>query len=314
MPSYRQQLPQLDADVFLTDGGIETTLIFDDGFELPDFAAFPLLDDAAGRTALVRYFEPYLDIARRDGVGIVLETPTWRASADWGTRLGYSPTDLVQVNRDAVELLLELRQRYEAPATPVVISGCIGPRGDGYRVMATMTPAEAQAYHAEQIRTFADTEVDLVTTITIPYVEEAVGVTEAARAAGLPVVVSFVVETDGRLPSGQHLGDAIEAVDAATSSYPVYYMLTCAHPTHFSQLFDRVPTWAARVGGVRANASTLSHAELDAAEELDAGDPVDLAARCRELHERLPALRVLGGCCGTSSLHIDAMSRALAGA
>lgn len=312
MPKYRQ-LPQLDADRFLTDGGIETTLIFDDGFDLPDFAAFPLLDGAGGRAALFRYFESYLDIAVRDRVGIVLETPTWRASADWAARLGYSSADLARVNRGAVEMLLELRSRYETATTPVVVSGCVGPRGDGYVVTTTMTTDEARDYHAEQVQTFAGTEVDLVTAITMVYAEEAIGVTEAARAAGLPVVISFTVETDGRLPTGQSLGDAIEAVDAATASYPAYFMISCAHPAHFSQAFDPAPPWAARVGGVRVNASTLSHAELDAAEELDAGDPADLATRCRELHDRLPALRVLGGCCGTSSRHIDAMSRALAG-
>lgn len=310
MSRYREQLPQVDADVFLTDGGIETTLIFNDGFELPDFAAFTLLDDTAGRAALVRYFESYVAIAVRDRVGIVLETPTWRASADWAERLGVTLEKLAAINRDAVELLADLRQRHETPATPIVISGCVGPRGDGYRVDRAMTVEEAQDYHALQARTFADAEADLITAITMTYVEEAVGVTEAARAAGMPVVISFTVETDGRLPSGQPLGEAIDAVDAGTASYPAYYMVNCAHPTHFSHVLQGAPSWAARLGGLRANASTLSHDELDNAEELDSGDPLDLAARYRALQQQLPALRVLGGCCGTDHRHIDAISRA----
>jgi S-methylmethionine-dependent homocysteine/selenocysteine methylase len=309
MSKYRQHLPQLDAAMFLSDGGIETTLIFHDGFELPDFAAFPLLADPAGRAALHRYFDSYASVAARDGVGIVLETATWRASADWGARAGYGVEALESVNRDAVDLLVEVRARHETPSTPVVISGCIGPRGDGYQVGATMTVDEARNYHAMQARAFASSEADLVTAITMTYVEEAIGVTEAARAAGMPVVISFTVETDGRLPSGQPLGDAIETVDAATAAYPAYYMVNCAHPTHFASVFDGSPAWAGRIGGVRANASRLSHAELDEAETLDAGDPVELAEQYAELRAALPGLRVLGGCCGTDHRHIGVISQ-----
>lgn len=310
MATYRDHLPQLDAPVFLTDGGLETTLIFLDGFDLPDFAAFTLLSTDAGRAALVRYFESYISIALRDRRGITLETATWRANPDWGQGLGFSLEELAAVNADAVQMLLELRQKHETAATPIVISGCIGPRGDGYQVTTTMTPDEATSYHALQVDAFAEAGADLVTAITMTYADEAIGVTEAARSAGLPVVISFTVETDGRLPSGQPLGEAIEAVDAATDSYPAYHMINCAHPTHFAHVFDGNPPWAYRVAGVRANASTMSHAELDEAEELDAGDPADLAARYRQLREQLPALRVLGGCCGTDHRHIDAISAA----
>jgi S-methylmethionine-dependent homocysteine/selenocysteine methylase len=313
MPTYRDHLPQLDAEVFLTDGGIETTLIFDDGLELPDFAAFPLLDDDAGRAALVRYFESYIAVAVRDGVGIVLETPTWRASADWATRLGYTIDRLEDANRESVAFLAELRQRHETASTPIVLSGCIGPRGDGYQVGAAMTADEARTYHALQARAFARAGADLVTAITMTYAEEAIGLAEAARDAGMPVVISFTVETDGRLPSGQPLGEAIAAVDAATGSYPAYYMVNCAHPSHFAHLLDGSPSWAGRLGGVRANASRLSHAELDEAEELDTGDPVELAADYRRLRQLAPALRVLGGCCGTDHRHIDAISNAVVG-
>jgi homocysteine S-methyltransferase len=310
MPTYRDHLPQLDATTFLTDGGIETTLIFDDGFELPDFAAFTLLADPAGRAALDRYFDSYAAVAARDGVGIVLETPTWRASSDWAARLGMDVETLETANRDAVQLLVDVRRRHETESTPVVISGCIGPRGDGYQADVMMTAEEAKAYHGLQARVFAASEADVITAITMTYAEEAIGVTEAARAAGMPVVISFTVETDGRLPSGQLLGDAIEQVDAATGAYPAYYMVNCAHPTHFSHLFDGAPAWATRIGGVRANASKLSHAELDEAEELDTGDPQELAERYRELRAALPALRVLGGCCGTDHRHIGAISSA----
>ena len=290
MPQYRDRLPQLDADLFLTDGGIETTLIFDDGLDLPDFAAFTLLADEEGRSALVRYFDRYADIARRDEVGIVLETPTWRANPDWAVRQGYAAADLDAANRDAVDLVIEARARWEQPGVPVVVSGCIGPRGDGYHPDSIMTAEEAQAYHAVQIGTFADTEADLVTAITMTYADEAIGITRAAQAEDLPVVISFTAETDGRLPTGETLGEAIEAVDAATGSGPAYYMVNCAHPTHFIDALEPDAAWTRRIRGVRANASRLSHAELDEAEELDSGDPRELARNYLDLASKLPQL------------------------
>jgi len=303
-------LPQLDADVFLADGGMETTLVFHDGYDLPDFAAFPLLDRADGRAALERYFAQYVAIAVRDRVGIVLDTPTWRASADWGARQGYDLDELRRLNCAAVELLLDIRRRSQTATTPIVVSGAIGPRGDGYQVGALMSPQEGRTYHALQARTFADAGADLVTALTMTYPAEAIGVTEAARGAGMPVVISFTVETDGSLPSGESLQQAIEAVDAATDAYAAYYMVNCAHPTHFLDVFEAGSAWTARIGGIRANASKMSHAELDNAEQLDRGDPDELAAMYRDLRDLHPHIKVLGGCCGTDQHHIAAVSAA----
>lgn len=307
-PTYRDHLPQLDADVFLTDGGIETTLIFADGIELPDFAAFVLLEDADGRAALTGYFDRYAAIARRDAVGIVLETATWRASTDWAVRAGYTSSRLVRANRAAVDLLVDVRDRHETAQTPIVISGCVGPRGDGYRPESLMSRGEARAYHAAQIETFADTPVDLVSALTMTNPAEATGIVDAARAAGMPVVISFTTETDGTLPNGAPLAEGIAAVDRDTGGYPAYYMINCAHPTHFASVLDPAAPWAGRVRGVRANASKLSHADLDAADALDAGDPDELAADYRALRRILPGLTVLGGCCGTDDRHIAAIS------
>jgi homocysteine S-methyltransferase len=310
MPAHRDHLPQIIDAVFLTDGGIETTLIYDAGFELPDFAAFPLLDNAAGHAALQRYFDAYLEIAVRHRVGIVLETPTWRASPDWAVRHGYRDERLIEVNRAAVDLLVAARHRWERPDTPAVISGCIGPRGDGYHPEELMGVEAARAYHALQAQAFAGSEADLITAITMTHPAEAIGVTLAARDVSMPVVISFTVETDGTLPSGDRLGDAITAVDKATGGYPAYYMINCAHPTHFAATLDPEAAWTAKIGGIRANASTMSHAELDAATELDGGDPADLAHEYRQLRDRHPNIRVLGGCCGTNHHHIDAIASA----
>ena len=162
---------------------------------------------------------------------------------------------------------------------PFLIDGPVGPRGDGYRVEDSMTPDVAADYHRFQVSRMADAGVDVVTALTMGYVDEAAGIAIAARAADVPGVVSFTLETDGRLPTGMPLGEAIEATDAATGGYPLHYMINCAHPTHFDHVLDPDAPWAHRIGGLRANASTLSHAELDEMIELDEGDPDDLARR-----------------------------------
>jgi len=309
----RQPLPQLTDRVFLTDGGIETTLIYHQGLALPDFAAFVLLENEHGREQLCRYYRPYLDLARRSGTGIVLETATWRASRDWGRALGYSPQALSVVNRAAVELLEELRLEYADSQAPVVISGCIGPRGDGYAPEALMDAGEAEEYHGAQVGTFAQTAAELVTAITMTHAAEAIGVARAAVAHGIESVISFTVETDGRLPSGETLEQAVRGTDEATDGAPAYYMVNCAHPTHVdSTLVDGHP-WNERVRGFRGNASTLSHDELDAADSLDVGDIEDFGSRYAALHDALPHLTVLGGCCGTDERHLEAVRRSVSG-
>jgi S-methylmethionine-dependent homocysteine/selenocysteine methylase len=300
---HRGALPQLGDDLFVTDGGIETTLIFHEGIDLPLFAAFALLEDDEGTAALRQYFAPYVAIAAERGAGLILESPTWRASPRWAEELGYSAERLDDLNRRAIALMESIRDDAPAGASPIVISGCIGPQGDGYSPEELLSADEAAEYHSTQIDTFADTAADMVTAITMTYVEEAIGVTRAAVAAGIPAAISFTVETDGRLPSGQALGEAIEQVDAETEGAPAYFMINCAHPTHF----DDVVTdggWRERVRGLRANASTMSHAELDEATELDAGDPADLGARYAALRGSLPTLNVVGGCCGTDDRHV----------
>ncbi len=309
MARYRQNLPQLGGDLFLADGGIETTLIFLEGHELPHFAAFDLLRRPGGRTALEKYFRTYARIATRHGVGLVLESATWRASPDWAAKLGYSPADLADANLAALDLLHAIRQDYERGPTRIVLSGCIGPRGDGYRPEALMSEAEAEDYHAVQAGLFRDAEADLVTAITMTYPAEAIGLARAARAAGMPVVISFTTETDGRLPTGETLREAVERVDEATDGAPAYYMVNCAHPTHFAGALPGGEAWVERIRGLRANASTRSHAELDEATDLDDGDPVQLAREYRALGDRLPSLNVLGGCCGTDHRHIEAICR-----
>jgi homocysteine S-methyltransferase len=309
MPDDR--LPQLAGGApFLADGGLETSLIFRQGVELPEFAAFTLLRDEAGREALRAYFRPYLELARERGRGIVLDTPTWRANPDWGARLGYDADALARANRDAVELVARLTVEART-GHPVVVAGGVGPRGDGYVVGEAMSASEAAAYHAPQLDAFAAAGADIASALTLTYAREAIGFVRAATAAGLPAVASFTVETDGRLPSGQPLRAAIEQVDEATDGAAAYFMVNCAHPTHFAGALEEPGEWRERIRGVRANASSRSHAELDEDDTLDDGDPLDLAARYRDLRKRLPWLAVLGGCCGTDERHLTAICDAV---
>ena len=304
-------LPQLAGDrVFLTDGGLETTLVFHRGIDLPAFAAFPLLDDADGRSTLRRYFAPYLATAREQDAGFLLDTVTWRANRDWGAQLGYDPAALDRVNRDAVAFAQALREEAGDAPRPILISGVIGPRGDGYQPATQMTASEAEAYHAAQAGSFAAAGADLVAAITMNHVDEAIGIARAAAGAGMPAAISFTVETDGRLPSGQALGEAIEQVDAETLGSPAYYMVNCAHPSHFAGVVAEGGAWSDRIAGLRANASDKSHAELDEATELDEGDPSALAAGYVALRPQLRNVTVLGGCCGTDERHVAAVAAA----
>lgn len=305
-------LPQLDGRLFLTDGGLETSLLFLDGLELPHFAAFPLLGTPDGRRALDDYFAAYVAVAARHGTGLVLESATWRANLDWGALLGYDSAALDAVNRDAIAQVRAVRERHRDAGVTIVVSGCVGPRGDGYVVHGAMTAEEAAEYHGPQVRSFAAAEADLVTAITMTSSAEATGIVLAAREAGIPVVISFTVETDGRLPSGESLSAAITATDEKTSGYAAYVMINCAHPTHFAATVEEPDPAFGRIRGIRANASTMSHAELDEAEELDAGDPEDLAARYAALTRVRPELTIMGGCCGTDARHVDAIGAACA--
>jgi S-methylmethionine-dependent homocysteine/selenocysteine methylase len=298
----------LSAPLSVTDGGLETTLVFHHGIDLPDFAAFPLLDTEAGRAALADYYQPYLDLGRRLGLPVVVDTPTWRANLDWGARLSYDAIRLAAVNRRAVEFVRELAT---GAAVEHVVNGVIGPRGDGYVIGATMSAPEAAAYHGLQARAFAEAGATMMTAVTMTYVEEAIGVARAAGSVGLPVVISFTVETDGALPSGEPLGDAIGRVDGATDGAPAYYMVNCAHPEHFAEQLAAGEAWLARVKAIRANASRCSHAELDDATELDRGDVADLASWYTRLNSILPDLRVVGGCCGTDHEHVAAIAESL---
>ena len=311
MAKYRNALPQLSGGLFLTDAGIETDIIFNHGIEIREFAAHTLLPDSKGRKTLTDYFNGFLSLADKHDAGFILDSQSWKAHMHWAKDLGESEEDLRQANREAIEFISALREHHSANRKPIVLNGLIGPRGDAYAPEEEIAAAEAEQYHSKQISWLAETEVDMVSALTFTQSDEAIGVVRAATAADLPVVVSFTVETVGKLPTGQGLGDAIQSVDAATGNAAAYFMINCAHPDHFSSVLDG-SAWTRRIRGLRCNASRMSHAELDQCEVLDDGDPVELGKQYRALTQQMPWLNVFGGCCGSDLRHVAQIARELA--
>ncbi|WP_120632269.1 homocysteine S-methyltransferase family protein [Ruegeria sp. EL01] len=306
-----RQLPHLSDQLFLTDAGFETWLLFQKGFNMPCFAAYPLAQLEEGRAAFKEYFSDIFDLARQNRVGVVLDTYTWRANPNWGQELGHDLDHLQQVNDQAVRDAKELR-RTLGDGLNVIVNGIIGPRGDGYDPKSVMTVQEAQAYHGFQAGILACSGVDMISALTLTNVPEAIGIANAAAELGVPCVISFTLETDGRLPTGELIQDAIALVDEKATTKPAYFMINCAHPDHFSTMIPEGADWAQRIGGVRANASRMSHAELDCCETLDDGDPVELGAQYAKLRQLMPSMRVFGGCCGTDHRHLEQICAALA--
>lgn len=310
MAKYRNQLPQLSDRFFITNGGLETTLVYHEKMELPCFAAFHVLKDESGCQWLKNHLIKFVKIAQKYEVGITLVSPTWRASLDWLRKIGYSDQDIIHVNRKAIDILSSIRDEYETEKCPIVISGSIGPRGDGYNPTIVMSPDEAQKYHATQIGILSENNADMITAYTLNYPDEAIGMARAAKKVGIPIVISFTVENDGKLPTGQTLKQAIELVDEATQNTPVYYMVNCAHPSSVTHALVPGETWLERIHAFQGNASKKTHAELDKSTEIDAGDPVEFAKDTQALLYKLKSLNILGGCCGTDDRHVEEICKA----
>jgi homocysteine S-methyltransferase len=308
--NYRSALPQLSGDLFLTDAGLETDLIFNHGIEIQEFAAHTLLPDAAGREALANYFRSFLRLACEMGAGFILDSQTWKAHMHWANDLRASADELRAANRDSIAFIAGLREEFKSDSMPIVLDGAIGPMGDAYAPNGMVTADEAEEYHSTQLGWLAETDVDMVTAFTFTQADEAIGVVRAADSVGLPIVVSFTVETDGNLPTGQPLGEAIQAVDEATESVAAYFMVNCAHPDHFSHVLED-SEWVRRIRGLRCNASRKSHADLDESETLDDGDPIELGSQYKAMLEKMPWVNVFGGCCGSDLRHVTEIARAV---
>jgi homocysteine S-methyltransferase len=311
MARYRQALPQLDGSTFLCDAGLETDLIFNHGIEIREFAAHTLMEDDQGKQALSDYFQGFLSLARDSGCGYILDTQTWKAHPHWADDLNESREQQEQANRDSVTFIAALRDQYASNTGPIVLNAIVGPRGDAYAPEAELAVDEAEAYHAQQLQWLERTDADMVTAMTFTQSDEATGFVRAANALKLPAVISFTVETDGKLPTGESLASAISAVDEATQSGAAYFMVNCAHPDHFSDVLGDEP-WARRIRGIRCNASRQSHAELDACETLDDGNPAELADQYLQIKAKMPWLNIFGGCCGSDLRHVTQIADRLA--
>ena len=310
MSQYREHLPQLSGDLYLTDAGVETDLIFNHGIEIREFAAHTLLPDPVGREALAGYFRGFLALANEFDAGYILDSQTWKAHMHWAADLGEDEAFLHKVNEESIAFMSSLREEFSGNKKPIVLNAAIGPQGDAYAPEAEVAAEQAEEYHAKQLGWLAATDVDMITALTFTQSDEAIGVVRAAKNVGLPAVVSFTVETDGRLPTGQPLGEAIRAVDEATDAAAAYFMVNCAHPDHFFHVFDD-SDWTVRVRGLRCNASRLSHAELDECEVLDDGDPDELAGQYKSLFVKMPWLNVFGACCGSDLRHVTRIATAI---
>lgn len=306
MAIHRETRPQLQGGLFLDYAGMETDIIFNRGRDLPGFAAYPLLESEDGRKMLTEYMKALIAVAASHDAGVILESPTWLANRDRAADLGYTPERLALLNKQAIELMTRVRS--EAGDLPTIICGVIGPRDDAYAPSAQMSAEQAEAYHAEQVAVLAQADVDMIGGYTLAYPAEAAGMVLAIKKSGIPAMISFTVETDGRLPTGQSLGEAIEEVDATTDGYASYFMINCAHPDHFTGILSDAP-WMQRLRGVMVNASRCSHAELDEADELDDGDPLELGQQIAEIQRRFPQITIVGGCCGTDMRHITQIAQ-----
>lgn len=298
----------LDDKIYLTYTGMETDLIFTQGTDLPGFASYPLLETATGRDQLTKYYTDLIKLGQRENIGIILESATWVANRDRGAAIGYSPKTLMKRNAQAIALMSKTRASY--PDQSILISANIGPRADAYAPNEQMNASDAQEYHAEQIGALKDTDLDFISGYTLAYPQEAIGITLAAKQTNIPIVIAFTVETDGNLPTGMSLQQAIETVDNATNAYPSYYMINCAHPDHFENILSN-DTWMSRLKGIVANASRCSHAELDNADTLDDGNPTELGQDLSKIRKNHPTINVFGGCCGTDMRHMACIAQAL---
>jgi homocysteine S-methyltransferase len=300
----RQLLNEGDK-TFLVYAGTGTDLIFNHGLELPGFASFPLLEQPDTRAILAGQMQALVDLASEMNVGCILDAPTWMANADRAAPFGYDAERLVEVNKDAVSLVEDVRRA--AAREDVLVSACIGPRFDPYADIPPISVEDARQYHAAQMHSLKDTTVDVVTAYTFNRPSEAAGCILAARDAGLPIIMSLVVETDGCLADGTKLVDAIDQIDGESHMAAMFFMVNCAHPTHFAGALGNHP----RLRGLVANASSCSHAELDEADELDEGDPVELGKQIAKIARSNPSVQVFGGCCGTDMRHLKLIAREL---
>lgn len=299
---------QRPGTLYLTEGGIETELMYRWGFDLPQFAMYPLLDNPAAMDTMRGMYRRLLDVAARHGMGALMGGLDYRASPDWAALLGYSAAGLEEANLRSIDFLRGVAAEYAGQVDDILVQGFVGPRGDAYALNRTITEAEAEDYHAVQLATLAKAGVDLAWGFTLNNVAEATGIVRAASRLGVPVAISLTLDADGRLKSGPSLRDAIAAIDAATDGSAAFFSINCSHPDEFAPALEP-GDWIARVRGLRPNASRMDKGALCQIGYLEEGDPVELGQQAGALARRYPHMDIWGGCCGCIETHLEEIAR-----
>lgn len=292
-------------NIFMINGGLETTLIYKYNLELPFFSCIDLFKNVNTKKIIYQYYLEYLKVAQKYNSFIIIDTPTWRFNKDWASKLGYNEIELLNRNKEAVVLISKLKNDYNN----IIISGKIGPKYEGYFISEKMSIEESKNYHSTQIKTFSELNIDIITASAMNYVEEAIGISYSAKDKSIPLVISFTLNNDSKLPSGMALEDAINYIDYITNEYPIYYMINCVHPKYFIELLriNKDKKWINRIRGIRPNASSKSHEELEKLNKLDSGNIDELANYCKEIKNICPNINIFGGCCGTNINHVESI-------
>ena len=301
--------PRLEGKFYLTEGGTETEVMYKWGFDLPEFAMFPLLDDPEADTVIRNMYRRYLDVAAEQGVGVLLNGHDYRASPDWGAKLGYSAEGLQQMQRRTIQFLDEMRAEYADRVTDVYIAACIGPRGDAYGTGGEITADEAEDYHSVQLHNLDGTAADMAVAATFNNIPEAIGVIRAAKGAGMPIGVSLTLTPEGRLRSGPTLREAVETVDEVTAGAAAWFGTNCSHPLEFEPAIADAGPWLDRLRYIRPNAAKMDKIALCSLGHLEDGDPEELGEQMGDVVRRLPRADIIGGCCGTDERHLSEIAR-----
>ena len=297
--------PRLKDKIYLTEGGTETEILYKWGYALPEFAMFPLLDNPEADAVIRDMYRRYFDVAAEHNTGMLVLGHDYRASPDWGAKLGYSPEGLAEMERRTVRFLDEIRAEYSAKVTDAYIAGCIGPRGDAYGTGAEIGENEAEDYHSVQLPTLRETPADMAIAVTFNNIPEAVGVIRAAEGIGLPIGVSLTLTTESRLRSGPTLRKAVETIDERTNGAAAWFGTNCSHPLEFEPALADEGPWIERLRYMRPNAVKMEKLALCKLGHLEDGDPVELGHQMGDLARRYPQMDLLGGCCGTDERHLD---------
>jgi S-methylmethionine-dependent homocysteine/selenocysteine methylase len=300
--------PQKDGRIYLSEGGTETEISYKYGFELPEFAMFPLLDNPEAVSQMQGMYRKYLDVVAKHGMCALIGGLDYRASPDWGKLLGYSPQGLAEANHKSIDFLREVASEYASDIPEILIQGLIGPRGDAYERNISISENEAEDYHSIQLTTLKEANVDLALAITFNNVSESIGVARAAKKIGVPLAISLSLDSTSKLNSGPSLAEAITTIDAETDLAPEFYLINCSHPLEYEPAIES-GDWINRVRGVRPNASKMEKIELCQIGHLEDGDPVELGAQCGDLARRYPHMDIWGGCCGTWDTHLDQIAK-----